>query len=429
MTRRVVGVDLSLVIAAQLGFKLLGFAILTVLARGLGPDDFGFVMFVLASCELAVLATEFGSSAYLTREVAVAPDRTAGLMGEVLGIRLLLIAIYLTIIAVIAAFMPPEHRLVFVILAGYSGLKELSRTYGAVFFGTRRVVQGTTSFGTHLALLAFGIWLMVTLDLGVTAVAWVYAVAGIWVLAISWRMARFVGPVRPTLRSWRSVIASSLPLFGLGLLTMIQLRIDSSLLGLMRPYTDVATYEASARLFEASQSIVRPLTVVFLPIAAGLAAAGDHRGLQRSFHRLTALALLAGVVTAVVVASMADKVILVVYGEAYAASAAVLRLHFAATPFVFVGTVGLFHLTAMRRERLALRCAAAGLALNVILDLILIPRAGPSGAAAATLAAEALTAMGLLGLTYHTLAHASPPGPTGHPPEQRGSYRPSTTLR
>ena len=404
MKPRIVGVDLSLVVAAQLGFKLLGFAILTVLARGLGPSEFGFVMFALASCELAALATDFGSSAYLTREVAVAPDRAAGLLGEVLGIRLVLVTVYLALAAIIAGFVPADHRLVFLILAIYSGMKELSRAHGAVFFGTRRVGLGTTSFGSHLVLLAFGVWLVVTLGLGVMAVAWVYALAGIWVLAISWRMARYVGPARPTMRSWRNVVGSSLPLFGLGLLTMIQLRVDSSLLGLMRPYTDVATYEASARLFEASQSVVRPLTAVFLPIAAGLAAAGDHRGLRRSFYRLTVLALLAGVVTAVLVASMADLVILVVYGQAYAASAGVLRLHFAATPFVFVGTVGLFHLTALRRERSALRWAAAGLLLNVTLDLILIPRAGALGAAAATLAVEALTAIGLLGLTYVALA-------------------------
>lgn len=67
---------------------------------------------------------------------------------------------------------------------------------------------------------------------------------------------------------------------------------------------------------------------------------------------------------------------LIVYGQAYAASAEVLRLHFAATPFVFVGTVGLFHLTVLRQERLALCCAGAGLGLNIVLDLVLIPRTG-----------------------------------------------------
>ena len=56
---------------AQLAYKLLGFVILTLLARGLGPGEFGLLMFALATCELAALATEFGSSAYLTREIAV----------------------------------------------------------------------------------------------------------------------------------------------------------------------------------------------------------------------------------------------------------------------------------------------------------------------------------------------------------------------
>ena len=51
--RRKVPVDLALTVAAQLAFKLLGFAILALLARGLGVAEFGFLMFALAFWLLA----------------------------------------------------------------------------------------------------------------------------------------------------------------------------------------------------------------------------------------------------------------------------------------------------------------------------------------------------------------------------------------
>ena len=88
-----VGVDLALTVTAQLAYKLLGFVILTLLARGLGPDEFGFLMFALATCELAALLTEFGSSAYLIREIAMTPVHTLRLLGEVLGIRLVAVGL------------------------------------------------------------------------------------------------------------------------------------------------------------------------------------------------------------------------------------------------------------------------------------------------------------------------------------------------
>ena len=159
------------------------------------------------------------------------------------------------------------------------------------------------------------------------------------------------------------MVASSLPLFGLGSLTTAQLRLDAALLGLLRPYADVAAYEASARLFEASQAIVRPLTTVFLPICAGLAAA---EGTTTSGGRWPGGRGGAGGRGGGVLAPnlLADRVVPIVYGAGYEASAGVLRVHFAATPFVFLGAVALFHLTAIRRERTALLCAAAGLGVN-----------------------------------------------------------------
>ena len=216
--------------------------------------------------------------------------------------------------------------------------------------------------------------------------------------------------MRPTLDGWRRVLAASLPLFGLGLLTMIQLRIDASLLGLLRPYAEVADYAASARLFEASQSIVRPLSLVFLPIVAGLAAARAYPALRRSLTRLTALAFAVGTATALVAAAVADHAIRIVYGAAFAPAAEVLRIHFAATPFVFAGAVALFHVTALRRERAALLCGAASVGVNVGLDLLLIPVAGAPGAAWATLVAEASMAMALLTLALHALAKAKASG-------------------
>ena len=233
-------------------------------------------------------------------------------------------------------------------------MKDLSRAYSAAFYGARRVAMARDPLRQPSGRAGDRRLARDAYRPGVPAVAGVYLVAGLWLIGTCWGQARWLGPVRPIMRAWRRVIVSSLPLFGLGLLTMIQLRIDSSLLGLLRPFTDVANYAASARLFEASQAIVRPLIQVFLPIAAGLAAACAYAELRHSLLRLTALALAAGAATALVVALVADPAIEIIYGAGFAPAAEILRIHFAATPFVFVGAIAMFHLTALRRERMAL---------------------------------------------------------------------------
>jgi len=57
-------------------------------------------------------------------------------------------------------------------------------------------------------------------------------------------------------------------------------------------------------------------------------------------------------------------------------------------------------------------CGAANTALNVALDLLLIPSAGAPGAAVATLAAELTLCVALLTLALRTLAAAGARRPT-----------------
>lgn len=406
MNERRARIDLVVSLGSQLGFKLFGFLILTLLARGLTVEQFGFLMFALATSELLALATEFGSSNYLVREVAIRPERAIDRFAEVLGLRLLCLAPYLAAMAALAAVAAPGSVGVFIGCAIYAGLKDLYRTFAALFTGVRRVGLAVMVFGSHLGILAAGVLLAVAFRGSVGGVVCAYLVAGAWLTVIGVVVTRrCFGPFRARLvgAPWRDLIAPSLPLFGLGILTMIQLRIDVALLGLLRPVQDVAIYEASARLFEASQAIVRPLSLIYLPICAALAAAHRYRDLARSFIRLSAAAIATGVAVSVGIVVAAEWIIQIIYGAAYDASSAVLRIHFAATPFVFATAVASFHATALRREKAALAGAAAGLLTKIVLDLIMIPRFGAAGAAWATLFTEAVTAAGMLALVWVTV--------------------------
>ena len=206
---------------------------------------------------------------------------------------------------------------------------------------------GSCPFASHLAVLATGVWLAIRYRSGVPAVAGAYLVAGLWPIGACLGLARRSGRCGRA-SGWRRVIAA--------VAATVRARPAhhdpapdrlASLLGLLRPFTDVANYAASARLFEASQSIVRPLIQVFLPIAAGLAAARAYAELRRSLVRLTALALAAGARHGAGGGAAAPTRDPDHLRPGFAPAAEVLRIHFAATPFVFVGAIAMFHLTAL----------------------------------------------------------------------------------
>ncbi|HET7469319.1 MAG TPA: oligosaccharide flippase family protein, partial [Gemmatimonadales bacterium] len=65
--------DLLIAFASQFGYKILGFAMLALMARGLSQTDYGKLMFALSLCAMTVPVTDLGASTDLARRVAAAP--------------------------------------------------------------------------------------------------------------------------------------------------------------------------------------------------------------------------------------------------------------------------------------------------------------------------------------------------------------------
>jgi O-antigen/teichoic acid export membrane protein len=102
--------------------------------------------------------------------------------------------------------------------------------------------------------------------------------------------------------------------------------------------------------------------------------------LQRSYDQAF---WIGAAITAVIVA-LGPWAIGVLYGSAYDSAGEVLRIHVLALPFVFMGAVFSKWILAEDLLVASLVRHAAGAALNVALNLVLIPEWGLKGAAVAT---------------------------------------------
>ena len=77
-----------------------GFVSLFVLARGLGPADYGFVATVFAYASIAALLTDFGFSVQALRDIGAEPERAGELIAACIRVKNLLVGIA-TVAAVI----------------------------------------------------------------------------------------------------------------------------------------------------------------------------------------------------------------------------------------------------------------------------------------------------------------------------------------
>jgi PST family polysaccharide transporter len=103
--------------------------------------------------------------------------------------------------------------------------------------------------------------------------------------------------------------------------------------------------------------------------------------------------VLLGVGVGLGVTLLAGPVIEVLYGDAYQASAEVLRIHVWAGVFVFLGVASGKWLLAENLQRLSLQRTLSGAVANVLFNLLLIPLYGSAGAAWATLLSYAVAGM------------------------------------
>lgn len=399
LERRKVRTDLILTFGSQFIFKVLGYVVLALLARHLPREALGEFLYAGAVAGVLVLFTELGTSDDLTRATARESDRAAAFYTSVLRSRLPLVVVYLVVTTAFIAVTRPSLVWVGLAVAVYIGLKDLYRSSSALLYGLKRVRTAQLAYGAGMLLLATLVVVLVRDGATLREVLTAYVV---------WSAALFVGGFAIVRRSlgplpWRRgrdgigrVIRRSLPLFAVQVLALIHLKVDTVMVGTLRPMHDVATYEAGAKLLEASQFLVRPMSLVFFPIMSELVHAGDLTRLESILPRILGGSFVLGVGLTTGVAIFAPWIIPAVFGSGFADSVPVLRVLYLSVPTLYLTVVATFAGNALHIERTTIAVLLAGVALNLALNAAVIPRFGPVGAAWCTVASQTALAVGLV---------------------------------
>jgi O-antigen/teichoic acid export membrane protein len=166
--------------------------------------------------------------------------------------------------------------------------------------------------------------------------------------------------------------------------------LDSVILGLMTNPQEVGLYNAVIRPCRMAVVLLSTLAMAGLPRLAHYLANGHfetHRALQKKSLQLVLLLAVPGAMT---LAVSAPQLVGMLYGPKFLTAASELAW---VSPLVIVNSLTAFQtyqiFFPLRKDYLLVLPAAAGAAVSLSLNLLLIPRFGREGAVAATLAAEA----------------------------------------
>lgn len=307
--------------ATRMGVGLVTFILL---ARYLGPSQFGIIATAIAYCTFVGIITDFGLSIYTLRSAAMAPDDAARIVRNALAVKLslsLLAAIVgiVVLFAVVATTRIPVYALAFVGAAAYSA-GDLSLI---VLRAHRRFADEAKLVVATSVMLMLGVGGTAALTHDVTAAAIAFAVTRLLYLAIILfslrRSLAVVGSAESLLQRVIDTLGRARGFAADAILTSLSGQIDVLLFGLLLSAHDRGIYQAGSRLVQVIMPFAAVLSTVYMPALAFAAGRDDRVGFRSSAQRLnlefTGLAIFGGLAFAL----LGPRLTVLLYGNRYEA--------------------------------------------------------------------------------------------------------------
>lgn len=393
--------------AASLGIRacglLSGFLLAVVLARKMGPAEYGTYTYALALISLLAVPAMSGLPTLVVRETARAEAGAEwAVMRGVWRWSSLLTASFSVVLAALVlavARLFSDHFSSEQLDTVYCGLLlvpmiALGNLRGAALRGLRRVLSGqlpeiVLQPALLLALVLTGLWVLPAGFLTAARVMCLHVVAAALAFGIgAWALWRArPDPLRAGTayvyksRAW---LAATMPLALVASAQLINTRTDLVVLGLFSDPEDVGLYRVAAHGATLVAFGLSAINMVAAPRFTRLHVEGDAENLELFARQSARIAVLTATPIAAAFVLFGGSILSWIFGDRYAAAYAPLAiLTIGQIVNASVGSVG-FLLNMTGHERDTARGVMAGALANVSLALLLVPRFGMHGAAIAT---------------------------------------------
>jgi len=367
----------TIIIAGYIMVGLVGMITTVYMARYLGVDRFGTFLFVLTYVGFFALIIELGANnQILVREISQDRAKAGKLVGNAIVIKILFSVFTALVCCAVIGFSRYSFQVkTLVYIASLSFLLSAGGVYVSVFRSNLKMVYPTaTDILGALLKLGFFLYLIqvkAPLILFVAAVVLVNLPVFFLNLMLSRRLIRPEFKIDFTV--WKKLIAESWPLVLTAAFFMIYTRIDQLMLFQMKGAQAVGYYSAAVRLVEMLSLVPGAFMLSVFPFMSEYFKTSDH-SFAKSYRLAFKYMMLIMMPVAVGTTLLSGQIIEFFYGRAFVTSAAALAILVWSEVWVFVGIVNGGVLIAANQQKMNFVFTSISAVINVVLNLILIPR-------------------------------------------------------
>ncbi|MFA6098460.1 MAG: flippase [Patescibacteria group bacterium] len=370
--------------------KILSFLYFVYIARYLGPVDLGLYDPVKSLIPIFLILIDFSLSVVLVREIARDPNKTESYLGSVLGIKLIFALVVVLSMGLYTNFSNYSNivKTVLYLDAVIVALDTFTLTFFAVFRGLQNMkFEAMGMIGTQILTIIFGV-LSISLNWGLQALFIAVAAGSIFNFVFSLTMLIKKAKIRVTLRWDMEIIKKfmkfALPFAIAAIFVKIYTYTDRFMLLKISGQSFVGWYVTAHKLTYALEFIPSAFAASIFP-AMSYFFVHSRKDLAKTFEKAMHYLMVLSLPISIGIFVLADKIILTMYGDVYETSIQPLRILIMGLIVVFLNfPVGAF-LNACNKQVVNTINMAIIVVINVIINIILIPKYSLNGAAVAAL--------------------------------------------
>lgn len=366
------------------------FIVTPYLTRTLGSAGLGTYSYHYSCTYYFIMIAMLGLRNYGSRSIAKVSsdqDKYSKMFASVYSLQLCTSALAVLLYCVYA-FLFTDRDLLSVIMAGFV----IACAFDVTWFFAGIEKFGPTVFRNTLVKLItlFCTFLFVRDEHDVVVYASIVTggtiISNICVLANTRRYIRWQ---RPAWEDIKKHVKPNLILFAASFSVSLYVCMDKIMLGQMTNMSEVGFYASSERFLNLPQLLPSVLNTVMLPRMSHISGYGDKKRESELLNRSLEFSILVSSAVSFGISGIAGLAVPLFFGAGFQKCVALLTIMMPSRIFVcFTNIIYAHYLMPYGRDWLCFVSRLLGAAVNIIANLILIPRYASVGAAIATLLAE-----------------------------------------
>ena len=362
------------------------------------------IIICLAFTGIFAIIADLGLSTLIVREISRNKNLAKKYIGNFLSVKIILSLFTFGLIVLFINLIGYPHQIVIVVyLIALSSI--LNSLFGIFysFFQSYEILEYQSIGQIFNSVLMFlGIFIGILIGTNIIGISIVYFLSSlitlIYIIIIFlWKF--YIPKLSFNLNFWKNSIKEALP-FGITSFSgVIYTYIDSVMLSLIQGNEVVGWYNAAYKLILVLLFIPGTINITLFPSMSKLHISSKD-SLKLITEKYFKLMLIISIPLGTAITILADEIIIVLFGFGYQQSVIALQILVWTIVFTFVGAAFVRLLEASNRQVIVTKISLICVIVNILLNLILIPKFSYVGACIATVITEIILVSGVIKMAY-----------------------------